>query len=280
MSVASTKWNAVRAPLPWGLLAALLLSIAAGMLGGCAGGSTPSASAPQENYTDSDEPENRKRATNRLRLAVLYFQDAKYNIALDEVKQAILADPGWFEGYNMRGLIYMRTNDFAGAEASFQKALSINPGSPDIRHNYGVLQCKLGRHADGMRLFSQALGTPGYTRRANTLVEQGMCQLAAGQGKEADQSFARAYEIEPANVAAGYHLALSAFQRGDLVRAQFLTRRMNNSEAANAETLWLGVKVERRLQNREAMGQLGTQLTKRFPQSREASALERGAFDE
>ena len=64
------------------------------------------------------------------------------------------------------------------------------------------------------------------------------------------------------------------------MRAQFYVRRLNNSELANAESLWLGIKVERRMENRDAMGQLGTQLKKRYPQSREYSAFERGAFNE
>jgi type IV pilus assembly protein PilF len=49
---------------------------------------------------------------------------------------------------------------------------------------------------------------------------------------------------------------------------------------ANAESLWLGVKVERRMENRDAMLQLATQLQKRFPQSREAASYQRSAFDE
>jgi type IV pilus assembly protein PilF len=55
---------------------------------------------------------------------------------------------------------------------------------------------------------------------------------------------------------------------------------LNNSELANAESLWLGIKVEKRLGNTEAMTQLATQLEKRFPQSREAASYHRGAFDE
>ena len=50
--------------------------------------------------------------------------------------------------------------------------------------------------------------------------------------------------------------------------------------AANAETLWLGVKVERKLNNRDAVSQLGNQLQSRFPQSREAIAYERGNFND
>jgi type IV pilus assembly protein PilF len=70
------------------------------------------------------------------------------------------------------------------------------------------------------------------------------------------------------------------YRRGDFIRAQFYIRRLNNTELANAETLWLGVKVERRLDDRVAMLQLAEQLKKRFPRSREATAYERGAFDE
>jgi type IV pilus assembly protein PilF len=40
--------------------------------------------------------------------------------------------------------------------------------------------------------------------------------------------------------------------RGELTRAQFYIRRLNNSNLANAETLWLGIKIEQRLKfNRE-----------------------------
>jgi len=65
-----------------------------------------------------------------------------------------------------------------------------------------------------------------------------------------------------------------------MTRSQFYIRRLNNSELANAETLWLGVKIEKNLNNREAMLQLGDQLKKRFAQSREAGSYENGAFNE
>jgi type IV pilus assembly protein PilF len=55
---------------------------------------------------------------------------------------------------------------------------------------------------------------------------------------------------------------------------------LNNSELANAETLWLGIKVERKLNNRDTVRQLGDQLKKRFPQSREAAAYDKGSFNE
>jgi type IV pilus assembly protein PilF len=246
---------------------------------GCAS-SAPAASAPSDSFTDSDEPEIRKRATNRLRLAVLYFTDGKYTVALDEVKQAIAADPSWSEAYNMRGLIYRRLGDNAMAESSFQKALALNPGSADVKHNYAVFLCDQRRGTEALKFFAGALDTAGYGRRANTWAAQGACQLSLGQASEAEASFLRSYELDAANPVTGYNLALLLFKREDFVRSQFYVRRINNSELANAESLWLGIKVEQQLGNREAVAQLAGQLKKRFPQSVEASAFDRGAFNE
>jgi len=78
----------------------------------------------------------------------------------------------------------------------------------------------------------------------------------------------------------GYNLANLLYERGDFTRAQFYIRRLNNSDLANAETLWLGIRIERKLNNRDAVLQLGEQLKKRFAQSREAAAYEKGAFNE
>jgi type IV pilus assembly protein PilF len=248
-------------------------------LSGCSA-SGPAASAKPETFTESDEPESRKRATNRLKLAVLYFQDSKYNFALDEIKQAILIDPSWSEPYGMRGLINLQTGDYRQAELSFQKALEINPQASDIKHNYGFLLCKMQRPVQGMKMFAAALADPGYGQRAKTWAEQGNCQLANGMRPEAEASYMRSYELDPANPATGFNLATLLLQRGDLHRAQFYARRINNSDRASAESLWLGIKIERSLGAGDAQAQLESQLRRRFGQSVQAIALERGAFDE
>lgn len=251
----------------------------ASSLSGCASGGV-SASESGEAFTESDEPESRKRATNRLRLAVAYFTEGKTTIALDEAKQAIVADPTWFEAHNMRGLIYMRLNEFPLASASFQKALSLNPGSAEVKHNYGVLLCRNGKGSEALKMFNSAIETPGYSRRPNSLVEMGVCQLSLGQAAQAEASFAKSYALDAGNPVSGYHLANIMYQRGETDRAQFYAKRVNSTEQASPESLWLGIKIERKLDNRDTMAQLGVQLKKRFPQSKEASAFERGAFDE
>ncbi len=267
----------------WAMLAAILVATVTLVSGlaGCAAPGGSSASSPKTDMlTASDEPDSNKRARIRLELALGYFEKGQTTIALDELKQSINANPNMYEAHNLRGLIYMRLNDVPLAEESFRRALSLNPKAANVQHNYGWLLCQQSRLPEAVLLFASALENPAYGDRAKTWMAQGWCQMKAGQMVEAENSFLRSYELDAGNPITGYNLALLLFQRGDLVRAQFYVRRINNSELANAESLWLGIKVERRLQGREAMDQLGGQLKKRFPQSREASAWDRGAFDE
>ena len=233
-----------------------------------------------EIVTDSDESSERKRARIRVELALGYFEQGKTTIALDEIKQAIAADPAYLDAYSLRGLVYMRLNDFGFAEDSFQKALTIKPKDATVLHNLGWLKCQQGMYPQALNFFGQSLADPMYGERAKTLMAQGLCQLRAGMRNEAKTSLMKSYEFDASNPVTGYNLANVLFLNEDFVRAQFYIRRLNNSELANAESLWLGVKVEKRLQNADAMMQLATQLEKRFPQSRETSAYRRGAFNE
>jgi type IV pilus assembly protein PilF len=262
--------------LAWAWMAGSLLMA----LGGCASAPPGDVGSGRDILTESDEPESRKRARIRMELAVGYFEQGQTNVALDELKQVIASDPSFPDAYNQRGLIYMRLNDMRQAEDSFRRAVSLNPRDGNVQHNFGWLMCQQGRYEEAARAYEVAMANPMYAGRAKTLMAQGLCEARAGKTAEAERSLARSYELDAGNPVTGYNLAGLLFRRGDFNRAQFYIRRLNNSDLANAETLWLGIKVERRLGDRVAMQQLAEQLRKRFPKSREATAYDRGAFDE
>ena len=252
------------------------------VLTGCA--NNPNAAGQVTNQadivTESDEPENRRRARLRLELASGYFEQGQTNVALDELKQALVADPTFVDAYSLRGLVYMRLNDLPLAEDSFKRALAISPRDPGVAHNYGWFLCQQGRYPESIQWFGRAIANPTYVGQSKSLMTQGICQVRAGQRLEAEQSLTKSYELDAGNPLTGYNLASLLYERGELVRSQFYIRRLNNSELANAETLWLGVKIERRLNNVEGVQQLASQLKKRFGQSKEATAFDRGAFNE
>jgi type IV pilus assembly protein PilF len=269
---------------PWRLAALLALAAGGLSLSGCAtnpDGSRASGSNPVDNIvTQSDEPEARKRARTRLELAAGYFSEGKTTVALDELKLSLQADPNYGEAFNMRGLIYQRLGDNRQAEDSFRRALQLNPRDADTMHNYAWMMCQMRRYDESIAMFTQANAIPLYGGQSKTYMTRGLCELAAGRSELAERSFARSYELDATNPVSGYNLSNLLFLRNELQRAQFYIRRLNNSELSNSETLWLGIKVERKLNNTDAVQQLTTQLRRRYPQSKELASLERGAFDE
>lgn len=254
----------------------------AGLLAGCStsGGLPTLGDGKTDVVTASDEPDARRRARLRLELAMSYFEDGKTTIALDELKQALVVDPSYAEAYNLRGLVYMRLNDQALAEDSFKRAMSLNPRDASVLQNYGWLLCQAGRYNDATGYFTRALSLPQNLDRAKAYLTMGLCQAKAGMVADAERSLTIAYELNTGNPIVSYNLASLLYKRGDWTHAQFVIRRLNNSQLANAESLWLGIKVERKLNDGVAMRQLTEQLKKRFGQSREAGLMERGAFDE
>lgn len=280
MKISGWGW-AGRGPFRWALWGGAAL-LAMYSLSGCANvpGQTRISDSQPDAAGNVDESDARKRARLRLELAVNYFEQGQTNVALEEIKRALGSDPAYPEAFNLRGLVYMRLNDLAQAEESFRRALALNPQSANVLHNYGWLQCQLMRYPQADELFAQALANPTYGDRAKTMMAQGVCQIRSGDRAMAERTLARALELDAGNPITGFNLANLLYLRGDFTRAQFYIRRVNNSESANAESLWLGIKVERKMNNRVAMLQLVDQLKRRFPQSRELLAYDRGNFDE
>jgi type IV pilus assembly protein PilF len=252
------------------------------VLSGCASqqGVEPSQASRQDVVTESDEPDVRRRARLRLELAAGYFEQGQTNVALDEIKQSLNTDPSFVEAHNLRGLVYMRLNNIPLAEESFRRALALNSRDADVAHNYGWLLCQQARYDESFKMFAQAAGNPTYRGKAKTMMTQGVCQVRSGQKAEAEKSLMLAYELDAGNPVTGYNLATLLYERNELPRAQFYIRRLNNSDLANAETLWLGIKTERKMNNRDTALQLGEQLKKRFAQSPQAALYDRGAFNE
>lgn len=255
----------------------VLLLVAMVSLQGC---THPPADPTVDENALTPTTDARKRAQIRLELAASYLQLGKADVALEEVQQALVVDPGNADAYHLRGLAYMAQEDWPRAEQSLLRARQLKPNDPDILQNYGWLRCQRKEYEEADALFEQALAMPRYLSRVKTLLTQGLCQERAGQLKRAQDTLLKAYEFDAGNPIIGYHLASVIFAQGDAQRARFYIRRVNNGQFSDAASLWLGIKVERALHDTLAQGQLSEQLHKRYPDSKEALALERGAFDE
>ena len=75
------------------------------------------------------------------------------------------------------------------------------------------------------------------------------------------------------------HVVAQDFAQGRMEDARRLVARYNKLVSPSAESLWLALRVERRLGQRVAEQSLANQLRRRFPGSPEFQALQKGKFD-
>jgi len=267
----------------WLLLAAGCAAPSGGAVRPSGAGEAPAGTveSAQNPLPDSDEEsDQRRRARIRLELGASYYQQGNYQVALQELRQALTIDPNYAAAYGVLGLVYMDLGDRARAEESFQRGLRLSPTDSDVANNYGWFLCQAGRYKESLDMFARALRNPLYTTPARPLHNAGICARRMGDDKAAEDYFQRSFQVDPGNPVAMYNLGELYLKRGELDRAKFYSSRLLSNFDPTAEILWLALRVERRLGNREAEASLGAQLRRRFPTSPEVSRLAAGKYED
>ena len=223
------------------------------------------------------DPRNRARAHTDL--AAAYYERGSMAIALEELRMATDADASYAPTYNVFGLVYMELKENQLAESSFERALRLSPNDPDFNHNFGWFLCSTGREKESIKYFVQALRNPLYATPSRSYSAAGVCSLKTGNTKDAEEFFQRALKLEPDDTPALLKLGEIRYRQGNIDEARRLVLRYNKLRAPSAESLWLNLRIERRLGERVAEQSYANQLRRRFPGSPEYRALQRGQYD-
>ena len=254
------------------------------LFAGCAQTGDQRAEAPAPRGNPDDPPVIGERAEARVRakahtdLAAAYYELGNMGVALEEVRIALAADPNYAPAHNVQGLINMELRDNAAADASFKRALAIAPNDPDVAHNYGFFLCSTGREQDGLQQYMAAIRNPLYTGPAKSWAAAGRC-VEKRDPAEAEKFYDRALKLDPNTIGAMMPYAHLQYRKGALAEARSLVGRYLKLVEPTAESLWLGVRVERKLGDKIAEGNYATQLRRRFPNSKEYQDFLRGNFD-
>jgi type IV pilus assembly protein PilF len=246
------------------------------LLAGCAAQTDP----PHDTGTIIGEVgDPRNRAKLHTELASLYYSNGNLGVALEELRAASSADSSYAPAYGMFGLVYMQMRENDRAEASFERALRLSPNDADINHNYGWFLCQTGREPASIKYFLHAIRNPLYPTPWRSYSAAGFCTLKVDQVKDAEVFFERALKLEPDEPASLLHLGQIRYRQGSIGEARKLVARHNKLVTPSAESLWLALRIERRLGERVAEQAFANQLRRRYPTSPEYQALLRGQYD-
>ena len=221
----------------------------------------------------------RTRAKLHTELASLYYSNGNLGVALEELRAASSADANYAPAHGMYGLVYMQMKDQTRAEASFERALRLSPNDADINHNYGWFLCQTGRETESVKYFLQAIRNPLYPTPWRSYSAAGVCTMKMKQFKDAEAFFERALRFEPDDPASLLNLGQIRYQQGNIGEARKLVSRHNKLVTPSPESLWLALRIERRLGERMQEQAFANQLRRRYPDSKEFQALQRGQFD-
>lgn len=223
------------------------------------------------------DPRNRARV--RTELASLYYGRGNMAIALEELRIAAAADPNYPQVHSMFGLVYMELKENQLAEQSFRRALQLSPNDSDINHNYGWFLCQSGREEEAIKYFLHAIRNPLYPTPWRSYSTAGQCMLKTGKLADAEAYFAQALKIEPDEPISLLKLGDIRLRQGNTEEARRMVTRFHKLVDPIPESLWLAVRVERKLGERLAESSFANQLRRRFPTSREYQLLQRGEYD-
>jgi type IV pilus assembly protein PilF len=258
-----------------GLAAALLLLSASG----CASQPPESTDSVDTGVIVGPVSNPRNRARIHTELAAAYYSRGSMAVALEELRTAVASDPDYASTYSMFGVVYMELGETKLARENFEHALKLSPNDPDINHNYGWFLCQTGQEEKSIRYFLRAVSNPLYPRPWRSYTAAGVCSMRIDKLKDAEQYFRRALSLQPRDPMALLQMGQISYRQGKLGDARNYVSRFNDVVSPTAESLWLALRVERKLGNRLAAAKLASELRHRYPDSKENLALQRGDYE-
>lgn len=259
-----------------GLLCFLLL-----LLTGCAstGGGSYGEPAPQPISQQTNTGETRSRARIHTELGSAYLDAKRLAPALDEARVAIGIDGSYALAHNLLALVYMELKENGPAEESFQRALQLAPGDPDISNNYGWFLCETGRAAKAMPYLQTALRNPLYGTPIIAMNNAAVCASRQGDDKAAEEYLLRSLRLDPNNLHGLYLLADLAYRQGRFHEGKLRLAELHRRTEVTSSSAWLGLRIARKLGDRADEARYVAQIRQKFADSPENELLAQGRFE-
>lgn len=225
----------------------------------------------QQAYSGKESNQH-ESARVHTELGAGYYGQNQMAIALEEFTEAARIDPNYALAYNGLGLVYSALREDAKADANFKKSVQLEPNNSQSRNNYGTFLCSRNRIDESIVQFMDAVKNPLYTTPATAYANAGICALRKNDTVNAESYLQKALMADPLMSPAAYQLALIYFNREQygFVRTT-LQNVLNNNPSPDA--LWLAIRAERKLGNKDAVSSYSLELRRRYPKSEQTKAL-------
>lgn len=231
------------------------------------------ACASNPSQPDGKRTAARQSAEINTSLGQEYMSRGQNEIALEKLKKAVSADPGYAPAHTMLAVLYEQIGEMELAERHYRHAVDAAPANGDVNNNYGVFLCKTGRLEKAGSHFQKAVKDPFYRTPAVAYANAGSCYLQNGILDKAENFLRQSLEYDAEFPDALLPMARVSQQKGAHLHARAFLQRYEATGAGSPAALALGIRIETSLGNKQAAQAYRERLLRDFPGSRQAAEV-------
>lgn len=225
-----------------------------------------------ENDGKLRKPDPAAAARNRVAIAAEHLKSGENEKAQQQLRRALEADPKSPEAHNLMAVLLERDGDVKGADREYRKAIRLREGFSQAHNNYGSFLFRQQRYKDAIKQFALATADMGYAYRAQAFEGWGRSAYRLGDREATAQALARALRLDPNLAIATLLTAELQYDEKNYEAAHGLYKRylqLTSEVPQTAQSLWLGIRLERRFGNRDALASYELALKRLYPDSPE-----------
>lgn len=227
------------------------------LLAGC-------ASSPQY-----DKPEPKQAAEANAELGLQYMLNGHYDVAMEKLKRALEYDSDNVHANHYMAELYNRLGRFDEADKYYRRALNLTGDDAALNNNYGVFLCGRKEYSKAEEKFLKALEDPVYRGRVDTMENIGICMLDKPDAKTAEVYLRKVLAVDPRRPKSLFGMAKINFNQHNYMSTRAYLQRYLDVARHTPETLWLGIRTEHILGDKDAEASYVMLLKNNFPNAEE-----------
>lgn len=214
----------------------------------------------------------RAAARDRVAIAAKYIQQNEDDNALKYLQQALKSDPDSPEAHNLLAVVMERDGNITAADREYRKALRLRDKYSQAHNNYGSFLFRQGRYKAALKQYEAAAEDITYMFRAQAFEGVARSAWQLGDAARAEDALRRALDLDSSLPGATLLAAELNFKKQNYDVAHSLYRRYlqrTTSMPQTPQSLWLGIRLERRFGDKDALASYELALKRLYPASPE-----------
>ncbi|GAB4344653.1 MAG: PilW family type IVa pilus biogenesis/stability lipoprotein TapF [Gammaproteobacteria bacterium] len=220
-----------------------------------------------------EEAQRLKSSEINTELGLSYLRKGDTDRALLKLTRALEQNPDNPKAHAAIALVYDNLDRKERARQHYARAVELSPDDSYGLNAYGAFLCREGAVDEALKYFARAVDNPLYPQPEVALTNAGQCARSKNDLEQAETYFRAALRRNATFAPALYQMSRLSYETGRALSARGYLQRYLAVAKHTAQTLWLGIQIERELGDRDTVATYSLLLRRQFPDSEEARLL-------